>query len=193
MKMKNMFSLFILFLFCRKNVISQQTIFVRNYISCEEKITDTINESESHYYQLEINNQYDVNMDACLSSTDIIVKVYYIQNQTAYYISNEYCYGGDWCGLCRYRNNLFPENFTMPQMIPGKYLIGIAPYTGYSGIYEFNVHCINVSIPSYSPNTTLTYTTSVMPEFDSTIECDYYSDNYISTSSSQTILSSIIF
>eukprot|EP01084_Bolivina_argentea_P006490 12319_1 len=156
-------------------------------ISCEDTILDTISDSNandsSHLYELTINNTYNVNFDACRSNIDLVIVIFDDLDND---ISNSYCSNGDWCGQCDEYNNGYPENFTIPSMVSGKYVIQIEPYSA-GGQYEILVNCMdppplsNVTSSPSNINITCSDTISNSIDFPEsqyyTLMVDDYYDN----------------
>ena len=99
---------------------------------------------ESHYYQFHVDNLSTVNFDACLSDANIAISIWKDLEEDA--ISYTYCtYGDGGCGYCTIQNNLFAQNLTMPQMIPGTYFIRVksALYDciGSAEAYQLDISC----------------------------------------------------
>eukprot|EP01084_Bolivina_argentea_P006491 12320_1 len=136
-------------------------------ISCEDTILDTISDSNandsSHLYELTINNTYNVNFDACRSNIDLVIVIFDDLDND---ISNSYCSNGDWCGQCDEYNNGYPENFTIPSMVSGKYVIQIEPYSA-GGQYEILVNCMDPPPLSNVTSSRLDYSLFLQCKFPS--------------------------
>eukprot|EP01083_Nonionella_stella_P233747 823256_1 len=180
------------------NCQCQRILPIRQHVSCWNAITDTISVTETHYYQLSVNESYDINFDSCISEIDVIVVVEDVDGND---ISGSYCDQGNACGSCNNHHNYIAENFTMPAIPLGTYFIKIASLLAESGPYHFQIKCIgsmdnishNDTHLTNTPNPTLAYTmTSVPAAFYRTDDCDYFSDNIYSVSDSQSIRSLII-
>eukprot|EP01084_Bolivina_argentea_P030098 55817_1 len=120
---------------------SAQLVSYEN-ITCGDIITNTIDYyNESHYYQLIINETYNINFDDCLSDADIYVL---IEDSLQNDMIGDNCPNGDWCGYCMNGGN-YAENFTIKNMTPGIYSMEIFPFSVDAGSYIFSVNCIPIS------------------------------------------------
>eukprot|EP01083_Nonionella_stella_P233748 823258_1 len=176
----------------------QRILPIRQHASCQDAITDRISVTETHYYQLSINDTYDINFESCNSEIDITLVV---EDVDGIDLSDSYCYEGNACGSCNKRHNYMAENFTIPAMASGIYFIkiGWSLARADSGTYRFQINCIGSTDNISRNNTHLTdhdavpySTTSVDADFHRTDDCDYFSDNNYSVSDSQRISSLVI-
>eukprot|EP01084_Bolivina_argentea_P233454 393205_1 len=178
----------------------------RGSLLCNEKITDVFYNTDQwgHYYQLYIDNIYDVTFDDCSSVIDIML---FVANELQNIISTEYCnsrsgFEHDECGRCDNYNDV-AENFTIPNMIQNLYYVFIYPFefSYQSGTYQLTVTCsekqpknvLNEStsfpITTDPPDSTITYTTSVQSDINAT--CEYYQTGTYLTFPEQQILHGI--
>eukprot|EP01084_Bolivina_argentea_P220303 373383_1 len=113
--------------------------FAQTQLHCGDVASNFINTS-SHYYQFTTNDTYNVIFDTCGSVGDVIITVFESSIRGAA-ISNQFCSGiygdGDFCGLCN--SGQYPENFTIPNMPQGQYVIEIKPYS--IGAYNLTIAC----------------------------------------------------
>eukprot|EP01084_Bolivina_argentea_P238882 401370_1 len=138
----------LIFLISLKHIQSQEVPTIKRHISCGDTISDYIVENKSHYYVFDnIDDQYDVNFDGCLSPMDMKIVIYKFENNTLYDISDAYCSGGDSCGSCLNNSSKDAENFTIPNMTHGAYPMSIQrfAYNVNPRYYQFKINCIDVS------------------------------------------------
>eukprot|EP01084_Bolivina_argentea_P077643 140878_1 len=163
----------------------------RDYVWCNSPyaFTDTIGEGDSFQYNFYIEHLYNVNIHTCSSSTDIIISV---QDQAGSDISNQYCIHGDACGKCRTSSHNIHENFTIPMMQAGTYLIGIKPYI-LGGEFSMKISCIDVENNTVIANTFVeSYnTTSVTSEVQKLLICSHYTNNTFIIASPNTVFRQI--
>eukprot|EP01084_Bolivina_argentea_P303979 524915_1 len=116
---------------------------IQREVTCGETISYWIDGDETHYYRLITDNLYNVNFEDCLSEIDLTVHILddSISNND---VSSKYCPVGDWCGSCDNEAH-YPENFTVPALPSGKYLIKLQPYLTsiIDGKYEFSITCVS--------------------------------------------------
>eukprot|EP01083_Nonionella_stella_P020621 57200_1 len=116
-------------------------------ILCNETVSGLISGGQSHYYQLNTNQFYEINVVTCESDIDVRIHILDDSNND---ISSDYCSDGDVCGSCKNENNDH-ENFTIP-LQSASYYIQIQPYsiTTIVGRYEFTINCIPVQLTTIS-------------------------------------------
>eukprot|EP01084_Bolivina_argentea_P080114 145151_1 len=128
---------FVVFAYTLLNVVDA-SFPIQQTIQCNETINASINQDESHYYELNTNNIYDLHFDDCLSQIDISVQ-FLDDSFLNRNIADHYCQGGDDCGPCPAQ-----ENFIMPQIPAGTYFIHINPWYD-DGNYVFSISCVAAS------------------------------------------------
>eukprot|EP01083_Nonionella_stella_P029219 80506_1 len=127
-----------------EGTLNPDIIVIESNVSCGDIILNSIDQMQQnqHYYELIIDDIYDVRFDDCFSNTDLRL---FIANYSGLYISDLHCPDGDFCGSCAKAGNLiFGENFTIPLMQSGRYYIEIEPFdTG--GSYQVQITCTNAT------------------------------------------------
>eukprot|EP01083_Nonionella_stella_P015947 44612_1 len=173
-------------------------------IYCDTHVSNFVESTETHVYQLFINDTYNVNIDSCYSYDDIIIGV---SKETLDVLVDSSCLLGDNCGVCS-NDDYFAENFTLT-LDPGIYSIQIASQYAWADLganYTLDIRChptdhnttaitpfaYNTTSTTMDIITTRTYTTSVAPNFTETDDCHYYSDDTFATFRSHLIMDSMI-
>eukprot|EP01084_Bolivina_argentea_P191399 328771_1 len=158
------------------------------FVQCDEVISSIFSGSESHFYQFSTSDTYNIHFDSCNSDIDIIVNVTDLNGNS---LSDQYCSGGDWCGSCD-NNALYAENFVIPSIPLGSYIVKINPFGTLGGLYSYAINCSAHSNTNSTSNPTTTsylstqlYTTSVASD------CDYHYDPITSISPAQKVFDSI--
>eukprot|EP01083_Nonionella_stella_P015949 44615_1 len=144
-------------------------------IYCDTHVSNFVESTETHVYQLFINDTYNVNIDSCYSYDDIIIGV---SKETLDVLVDSSCLLGDNCGVCS-NDDYFAENFTLT-LDPGIYSIQIASQYAWADLganYTLDIRChptdhnttaitpfaYNTTSTTMDIITTRTYTTSVAP------------------------------
>lgn len=125
-------------------------------IFCNSIIKGSFPPGQNQEYLLMIEDNSNVNFDACLSVSDIIIALLDDEDTNVVW---DYCFWGDSCGECEIQNNPHPENFTIPHLEEGMYLLRIMPWTYNLPepiLYHLNISCIKTgeAIPT-TPSPTI--------------------------------------
>lgn len=110
-------------------------------IFCGSSISDTVPRDGEQKYVFMLSDDKWVNFATCNSIGDVSINIY---NEDDYDIVGGYCYGfgffGSLCGECD--NGNFQENFDIPLMIAGMYIIQITPWGPTTSVsYQLDITC----------------------------------------------------
>eukprot|EP01084_Bolivina_argentea_P193139 331401_1 len=126
-------------------------IWMQQTVTCGDTINNYFNTSNPyfyHVYSFTINRSITLNIHTCNSPSDIQVDV---TDSYGTYISDQWCAGGDSCGVCFIHNTPVHdiENYTMPiHDFQQDYLIYIYPFQ--TGYYQVDIECHSFDTSLYS-------------------------------------------